>query len=244
MASEYARLVKASLPWRFASTDAPVGMTSCPPSPSRASRRVKRLLDVTVAATALVLLAPLMACTAAAVAVLMGRPVLFRQIRPGRHTREFTPIKFRTMRVAYGADGRPLHDSARLTALGRFLRATSLDELPQLWNVLKGEMSLIGPRPLLVDYLPLYTAEQARRHEVLPGITGWAQVNGRNALSWEEKFAHDVWYVDHWSLGLDLRIFWLTVKKVIRREGVSSAGESTTTRFRGSRPSSLTATRV
>jgi lipopolysaccharide/colanic/teichoic acid biosynthesis glycosyltransferase len=148
----------------------------------------------------------------------------------------FELVKFRTMRTAFGPDGCPLSDAERLTRLGRLLRATSLDELPQLWNVLKGELSLVGPRPLLMDYLALYAPEQARRHEVRPGITGWAQVNGRNALSWERKFAHDVWYVDHWSLGLDLKILGLTVLKVLRREGVSAAGEATTTPFRGTHP--------
>jgi len=198
------------------------------------ARRLKRAMDVVVAAGALVLLAPVLGAVALAIRLAMGAPVLFRQRRPGRGCDPFVLVKFRTMRNARGPDGRDLPDAQRLTRLGRFLRATSLDELPQLWNVLKGELSLVGPRPLLVDYLPLYTRQQARRHEVLPGITGWAQVNGRNALSWDDKFAHDVWYVDHWSLGLDLKILALTALKVLRREGVSAAGEATTTPFRGS----------
>lgn len=163
----------------------------------------------------------------------MGSPVLFRQCRPGRFGRPFYMIKFRTMRDATDAAGRPLPDGERLTAFGRFLRSSSLDELPELWNVLKGDMSLVGPRPLLMEYLPLYSAEQARRHEVRPGVTGWAQVNGRNALTWEEKFRLDVWYVDNRSLWLDLRIIAMTVKKVIRRDGISAAGEATMPKFTG-----------
>lgn len=166
----------------------------------------------------------------------LGSPVLFRQVRPGLHGRPFMMIKFRTMTDERGADGELLPDARRLTSFGRFLRATSLDELPELWNVLRGEMSLVGPRPLLMEYLPLYSPEQARRHEVRPGITGWAQVNGRNALSWEERFKLDVWYVDHRSLWLDLRILWLTVRKVIVREGISAQGEATMPRFTGNKP--------
>jgi lipopolysaccharide/colanic/teichoic acid biosynthesis glycosyltransferase len=198
------------------------------------ARCVKRAIDLGVALVALLVLAPLMGVVALAIRVTMGTPVFFRQRRPGLDGAPFTLIKFRTMRTALGPDGAVLPDAQRLTPLGRFLRATSLDELPQLWNVLKGELSLVGPRPLLIDYLPLYTPQQARRHEVRPGITGWAQVNGRNALSWEQKFAHDVWYIDHWSLGLDLKILGLTALKVLRREGVNAAGQATTTPFRGS----------
>lgn len=164
----------------------------------------------------------------------MGAPVLFSQTRPGRHGKPFKMIKFRTMRDAIDADGRPLPDAERLTKLGRFLRSSSLDELPELWNVLKGDMSLVGPRPLLMEYLPLYSEEQARRHEVRPGVTGWAQVNGRNAISWDEKFALDVWYVDNRSLWLDLKIIWLTLRKVVKREGISAAGEATMSKFTGS----------
>ena len=160
--------------------------------------------------------------------------MFFRQTRPGRHGTPFEMVKFRTMRDAIDADGRPLPDAERLTKLGRFLRSSSLDELPELWNVLKGEMSLVGPRPLLMEYLPLYSPEQARRHEVRPGVTGWAQVNGRNAISWDEKFALDVWYVDNRSLWLDLKIIWLTIRKVVRREGISAAGEATMSKFTGS----------
>lgn len=165
----------------------------------------------------------------------LGRPAFFRQVRPGLHSKPFQMIKFRTMADVRGADGQPLPDADRLTPFGRFLRASSLDELPELWNVLKGDMSLVGPRPLLMDYLPLYSTEQSRRHEVRPGITGWAQVNGRNALSWDEKFKLDVWYVDNRSLWLDIKILWLTVRKVLVRDGISAAGEATMPRFTGSR---------
>ena len=164
----------------------------------------------------------------------LGKPVFFRQMRPGLRGRPFEVIKFRTMTSACDLDGQLLADAHRLTSFGQFLRATSLDELPELWNVLKGEMSLVGPRPLLMEYLPLYSAEQARRHEVRPGITGWAQVNGRNALSWEEKFKLDVWYVDNRTLWLDIKILWLTVRKVLVRDGISAAGEATMPRFTGS----------
>lgn len=163
----------------------------------------------------------------------LGSPVFFRQVRPGLHGKPFAMVKFRTMTSERGPDGLLLPDAVRLTPFGRFLRATSLDELPELWNVLKGDMSLVGPRPLLMEYLPLYTPEQARRHEVRPGITGWAQVNGRNAISWEDKFQLDVWYVDHRSLWLDVRILWLTVRKVVVRDGISAAGEATMPRFEG-----------
>jgi len=197
---------------------------------------IKRLFDVLVAGCALVLLSPLLALLALAVRLFLGSPVLFSQQRPGLHGRPFRMVKFRTMRDALDAQGRPLPDAERLTRFGRFLRASSLDELPELWNVLRGEMSLVGPRPLLMEYLPLYSPEQARRHEVRPGITGWAQVNGRNALSWEDKFALDVWYVDHRSFGLDLRILALTVWRVLRPQGISQAGHATAEPFRGSPP--------
>ncbi|TBW08946.1 sugar transferase [Azotobacter chroococcum] len=196
---------------------------------------LKRLLDLLVAATALLLLAPLLLVLAWLVRRRIGAPVLFRQLRPGLHGRPFELLKFRSMREALDERGRPLPDAERLTPFGRFLRATSLDELPELWNVLRGDMSLVGPRPLLMEYLPLYTPEQARRHAVRPGITGWAQVNGRNALSWEEKFRLDVWYVDHRSFRLDLRILLLTLKRVLAREGINAEGEATMARFTGSK---------
>ncbi|NIC04056.1 sugar transferase [Billgrantia bachuensis] len=194
---------------------------------------MKRLFDIVVSLVTLALLLPLMLTVALLVRLRLGSPVLFRQTRPGRHGRAFEMIKFRTMRDAVDRDGKPLPDAARLTPLGQRLRAASLDELPELWNVLKGDMSLVGPRPLLMEYLPLYTPRQARRHEVRPGVTGWAQVNGRNALSWEQKFELDVWYVDHRSLWLDLRILLLTVKKVLVREGIAHDGDVAMPRFRG-----------
>ncbi len=163
----------------------------------------------------------------------LGSPVLFTQVRPGLHGKPFRMVKFRTMTDARDSSGALLPDAKRLTPFGRFLRASSLDELPELWNVLRGEMSLVGPRPLLMEYLPLYSPDQARRHEVRPGITGWAQVNGRNAISWADKFALDVWYVDHRSLWLDVRILWLTVRKVLVRDGISAAGEATMPKFEG-----------
>ncbi|MBS2016801.1 MAG: sugar transferase [Deltaproteobacteria bacterium] len=195
---------------------------------------LKRALDVTVAATGLVATAPLMAAVAVAVRATMGSPVVFAQRRPGRQGKPFTIYKFRTMRDAKDARGRPLPDAERLTSVGKFLRAASLDELPQLLNILKGELSLVGPRPLLMQYLPRYSREQARRHDVLPGITGWAQINGRNTISWEEKFSLDVWYVDHWSPLLDLRILASTAVRVLRREGISSEGHVTMPEFMGS----------
>ena len=197
---------------------------------------MKRFLDFTVAAVALLVLAlPLLALTWL-VRRKLGRPAFFRQVRPGLHGRPFEMLKFRSMTDARGPDGALLPDADRLTPFGRFLRSSSLDELPGLWNVLKGDMSLVGPRPLLVEYLPLYSPEQARRHEVRPGITGWAQVNGRNAIGWDDKFKLDVWYVDHRSLWLDLRILWLTVRKVLVRDGISAAGEATMARFTGRPP--------
>lgn len=195
----------------------------------------KRLLDVTGAATALLLLSPVVLTVAYLVRTRLGSPVLFVQVRPGLQGKPFRMYKFRTMTDARDADGHLLPDAVRLTAFGKWLRASSLDELPELINVLRGEMSLVGPRPLLMDYLPLYSPEQARRHEARPGITGWAQINGRNAISWEQKFALDVWYVDHQSVWLDIRVLALTVWRVLRREGISAAGEATMPRFTGSR---------
>lgn len=197
---------------------------------------MKRVMDVSLAGLVLLLLALPLLLLCGLVSRKLGSPVLFRQVRPGLQGRPFIMVKFRTMTDERGADGELLPDAQRLTSFGRFLRATSLDELPELWNVLRGEMSLVGPRPLLMEYLPLYSPEQARRHEVRPGITGWAQVNGRNALSWEKRFKLDVWYVDHHSLWLDLRILWLTVRKVIVREGISAQGEVTMPRFMGNKP--------
>jgi len=195
---------------------------------------VKRMLDVALVLLAAPLLVPIGLWVTWRVRRELGTPVLFRQRRPGLEGRAFEMVKFRSMRDARAPNGRPLPDAERLTKFGRALRASSLDELPTLWNVLRGDMSLVGPRPLLMDYLPLYSDEQARRHDVRPGVTGWAQVNGRNALRWEEKFALDVWYVDHQSLVLDLRILWLTVSRVFRREGISAAGEATMPKFTGS----------
>ena len=197
---------------------------------------MKRTFDLVLASLGLLLLGlPLLFLTWK-IRRKLGSPVFFRQKRPGRHGKPFEMVKFRTMTNARGPDGQLLPDGLRLTPFGRFLRAASLDELPELWNVLKGDMSLVGPRPLLVEYLPLYSAEQSRRHEVRPGITGWAQVNGRNALSWDEKFKLDVWYVDHRSPWLDIKILWLTVRKVLVREGISAAGEATMSKFTGSKP--------
>jgi lipopolysaccharide/colanic/teichoic acid biosynthesis glycosyltransferase len=193
----------------------------------------KRALDVVVAIVALVAFSPVILAVAVAVRVQLGFPVLFRQTRPGRQGTPFVMLKFRTMHNIFGEGQQSLPDVDRLGAFGRFLRATSLDELPELWNVLRGEMSLVGPRPLLMEYLALYDAEQARRHEVHPGITGWAQVNGRNAQSWEERFVLDVWYVDNSSLILDLRILWLTIYKVLAREGITYGGDATMPKFRG-----------
>lgn len=195
---------------------------------------LKRIFDISVSVVTLLLLAPVMALVAWQIRRRLGSPVLFRQVRPGLNGKPFKMVKFRTMRDAVDAQGNPLPDSERLTPFGTFLRSTSLDELPELWNVLKGDMSLVGPRPLLMEYLPLYSPEQYRRHEVRPGVTGWAQVNGRNALSWEEKFKLDVWYVDNRSFWLDLKILLLTIKKVFIREGISGEGEATMSKFTGS----------
>jgi len=194
---------------------------------------VKTAVDRAAGLAGLVVAAPVLAGAAVAVRATMGSPVLFRQKRPGRGERVFEIVKFRTMREATDPEGRPLSDAERLTPVGRWLRATSVDELPQLWNVLRGDLSLVGPRPLLVRYLPRYSPEQRRRHEVMPGITGWAQIHGRNAISWEEKFALDVWYVEHWSLALDARILIETVGRVLKRDGVSSEGHATMPEFEG-----------
>ena len=196
----------------------------------------KRLLDIVGSVCVLAVLWPLLLGVAIGVRLALGSPVFFVQERPGLHGQPFRMRKFRTMRSAFGSTGRPLPDAERLTRFGRFLRATSIDELPELWNVLTGDMSLVGPRPWLMDYLPHYTPEQARRHEVRPGITGWAQVNGRNAASWEERLRLDVWYIDHWSLWLDLRILVRTAWTVIRRDGISAAGHATMPRFDENRP--------
>ena len=194
---------------------------------------MKRVLDIAASVIALLMLSPIILLITLLIRSRLGSPVLFRQVRPGLHGKPFEMIKFRTMRDAVDKHGNPLPDEERMTRFGSLLRATSLDELPELWNVLKGEMSLVGPRPLLMEYLPLYSSEQYRRHEVRPGVTGWAQINGRNALSWEEKFKLDVWYVDHQSLWLDIKILWLTVKKVLVRDGISAEGQATMERFRG-----------
>jgi len=200
----------------------------------RVQAYLKRVFDVVVSAVALTVLAPVMGLTALAVWRMMGRPVLFRHVRPGLHGKPFVMYKFRTMRDLRDAEGKLLPDEARLTPFGRWLRTTSLDELPELVNVLRGEMSLVGPRPLLMEYLERYTPEQARRHEVKPGITGWAQIHGRNNLSWDERFKLDVWYVDNWSLWLDVKILWRTLWMVLRREGISAQGHATMPEFRGS----------
>lgn len=194
---------------------------------------MKRLFDAVLSCIALfVFCIPLM-LLAWLIKRKLGSPVFFHQVRPGLNGQPFLMVKFRTMTDARSFDGQLLSDAERLTPLGRFLRASSLDELPELWNVLKGDMSLVGPRPLLMEYLPLYSAEQSRRHDVRPGITGWAQVNGRNALSWDDKFKLDTWYVDHQSRWLDIKILWLTVRKVLVREGISAAGEATMPKFTG-----------
>ncbi|ANG61794.1 sugar transferase [Marinobacterium aestuarii] len=194
----------------------------------------KRLVDIIFALCILCLFSPVIALISILIRLKLGPPILFRQPRPGLHGKPILLLKFRTMCGARDANNRLLSDDERLDSFGLWLRSTSLDELPELWNVLKGDMSLVGPRPLLMEYLPLYSQEQRRRHEVRPGITGWAQVNGRNNLSWEEKFKLDVWYVDHRTLWLDLKILLLTVKKVISREGINAQGQATCEKFRGS----------
>lgn len=195
----------------------------------------KRALDLLVSIPGIILISPLLLIVSVTVRLFLGSPVLFRQLRPGYKGRPFHIYKFRTMTDARGPDGQLLPDADRLTRLGRFLRLTSLDELPQLFNVLRGEMSLVGPRPLMMEYLPRYTPEQMRRHDVYPGMTGWTQVRGRNSLPWEEKFKLDVWYVDHRSIWLDLLILLLTLGKVIRREGISQPGQATTEYFMGNK---------
>jgi len=195
---------------------------------------VKRLIDLILAGIGILFTLPLLLILSVLIYFKLGSPIFFRQQRPGLGGQPFWLLKFRTMTDACGADGVLLPDSERLTRFGRFLRATSLDELPELINVLKGDMSLVGPRPLLMQYLDRYTPEQAQRHEVRPGITGWAQVNGRNAITWEEKFRLDVWYVDNWSLWLDIKIIFMTVWKIFKREGINQAGQATMEEFKGS----------
>lgn len=196
---------------------------------------MKRLFDIVACLAALILFTPVMLIVAWKIRNKLGAPVFFRQIRPGLDGKPFEMVKFRTMRNAIDNEGNLLPDAERMVPFGNFLRSSSLDELPELWNVLRGDMSLVGPRPLLMEYLPLYSSEQYRRHEVRPGVTGWAQINGRNALSWEEKFKLDVWYVDNRSFWLDLKILFLTIKKVLRRDGISAEGEATMAKFTGPR---------
>jgi len=194
---------------------------------------IKRLFDLCASAAGLLLLAPFLFVIAVLVKIKIGLPVLFLQVRPGLHGKPFVIYKFRTMADDRDGDGNLLPDGERLTRLGWFLRKTSMDELPELFNVIKGDMSIVGPRPLLMQYLDRYTPEQARRHELKPGITGWAQVNGRNAISWEDKFRLDVWYVDNWSLWLDVKVIFMTVARVLQRQGINAAGEATISEFRG-----------
>jgi sugar transferase EpsL len=214
----------------------PVNMQR-PPHPTPARNAVnsvpKRILDIAVAVAVLTLASPVLALTTMLVRLTMGRPVLFRQVRPGLNGQPFTLLKFRTMRTGFDSQGRPLSDADRLTGLGRFLRRFSLDELPQLWNVLRGDMSVVGPRPLLTEYLPRYSAFQNRRHELKPGLTGWAQVSGRNTIAWERKFVLDVHYVDHWSIWLDIGILALTLTAVFRGKGISQEGHATMPVFLG-----------
>lgn len=195
---------------------------------------IKRFFDFIASATGLLLLLPVITVIALQIRRKLGSPVLFRQVRPGKDGKPFEMIKFRTMRDAVDDEGDLLPDAERMTPFGHFLRSTSLDELPELWNVLKGDMSLVGPRPLLMEYLPLYSEQQYRRQNVRPGVTGWAQINGRNAISWEDKFKLDTWYVDHRSFWLDLKIIYLTIKKVLARDGISADGEVTMHKFTGS----------
>lgn len=194
---------------------------------------VKRTFDIVISLVAIVMFSPVMVVVAGLVRLKLGSPILFTQKRPGYAGRAFGMVKFRTMKDSVGANGELLPDDERMTAFGSFLRSTSLDELPELWNVLKGDMSLVGPRPLLLQYLPLYNAEQQRRHDVRPGITGWAQVNGRNGISWQDKFKLDVWYVDNYSLLLDIKILLMTIMKVLNRDGVTAEGHVTTKNFEG-----------
>jgi lipopolysaccharide/colanic/teichoic acid biosynthesis glycosyltransferase len=195
---------------------------------------LKRCFDIVASLCGLILLSPVIAIVAWQIRRKLGSPVLFRQVRPGKDGKPFEMIKFRTMRDAVDANGNPLPDEERITPFGDFLRSSSLDELPGLWNVLKGEMSLVGPRPLLMEYLPLYSAEQYRRHEARPGVTGWAQINGRNAISWEERFKLDVWYIDNRSFWLDIKIVFLTIKKVVVKESISHTDTEANSRFKGS----------
>ena len=197
-------------------------------------KMIKRFFDVFASLCGLIVLSPIIIIVAWEISRKLGSPVLFRQVRPGKNGKYFEMIKFRTMLDAVDSNGQSLPDSERMTPFGSFLRSSSLDELPGLWNVLKGDMSLVGPRPLLVEYLPLYSKEQARRHDVRPGLSGWAQVNGRNAISWEDKFKLDVWYVENRSFWLDLKIIFLTLKKVVIRDGISAEGEVTMSKFTGS----------
>jgi lipopolysaccharide/colanic/teichoic acid biosynthesis glycosyltransferase len=194
---------------------------------------IKRIFDIFISCAGLLLIIPLFAILALLIRRKLGSPIFFRHTRPGKAGKPFVMYKFRSMLEAHDDSGRALPDSARLTRFGQFLRSTSLDELPELLNVLRGDMSLVGPRPLLMEYLPLYTTEQARRHEVRPGVTGWAQVNGRNAISWEDKFKLDVWYVDNQSFWLDMKILWMTFHKVFKREGISQQGQATMEKFGG-----------
>ena len=196
---------------------------------------IKRFLDIIIASIALILLSPLYAFVAYKVKKNLGSPVLFHQVRPGLHGKPFEMIKFRTMRDALDAQGNPLPDSERLTPFGKMLRSSSLDEMPELWNVIKGDMSIVGPRPLLTEYLPLYNTEQAKRHNVRPGMTGHAQVNGRNAIGWEEKFKLDTWYVENQSTRLDFKIMFKTVHKVLAKDDISAEGEATMTKFTGTK---------
>ena len=199
----------------------------------KVSRMLKRIFDITASFFGLLLLSPVIVFVAWKISRKLGSPVLFRQVRPGRNGKPFEMVKFRTMKNAVDSAGNPLPDVDRMTPFGSFLRSSSLDELPELWNVLKGDMSLVGPRPLLMEYLPLYSAEQYRRHDTRPGVTGWAQVNGRNSLSWEEKFELDVWYVDNRTLMLDIKILLMTIRKVLKRDGISADGEVTMSKFTG-----------
>lgn len=200
---------------------------------------IKRLLDIIIASIALILLSPLYAFVAYKVRKNLGSPVLFRQVRPGLHGKPFEMIKFRTMKDAVDEQGNPLPDSERLTPFGQMLRSSSLDEMPELWNVIKGDMSIVGPRPLLMEYLPLYSPEQAKRHDVRPGMTGHAQVNGRNAIGWEEKFKLDTWYVENRSTWLDFKIMFKTVHKVLAKDDISAEGEATMTKFTGTKTDNL-----
>lgn len=195
---------------------------------------MKRFFDISISIVLLISTIPILTTLAIIIRSKLGTPVFFQQARPGKGGKSFNMIKFRTMLDTLDKDGNQLPDDQRLTKFGSFLRSTSLDELPEIWNVLKGDMSLVGPRPLLMEYLPLYNKRQARRHEVRPGITGWAQINGRNAISWDQKFEYDVWYVNNQSLWLDLKILFLTAKKVLIRDGISAEGEATMSKFKGS----------